>query len=188
MKKRLLLFVAVLIFSVSVQTFGQQRQVSAAAKRVVTTLKNKDMRRLATFVHPTKGVRFSPYGFINTETDLIFKKSQVPNLMLLRRTYLWGSYDGSGDPINLGFPGYYQKFIYDSDFARAPQVSYNRKIGSGNTTFNLAEVYPTGKFVEYYFPGKRKSGGMDWRSLRLIFEKSGARWYLVGVSHDQWTI
>ncbi len=67
MKKRLLLFVAVLIFAVSAHTFGQQRQLSAAAKRVVTALKNKDMRRLATFFHKTKGVRFSPYGFINTK-------------------------------------------------------------------------------------------------------------------------
>ncbi len=29
---------------------------------------------------------------------------------------------------------------------------------------------------------------MDWCSLRLVFEKWGAQYYLVGVVHDQWTI
>jgi UDP-N-acetyl-2-amino-2-deoxyglucuronate dehydrogenase len=30
--------------------------------------------------------------------------------------------------------------------------------------------------------------GMDWRSLRLVFEKKNDIWYLVGIIHDQWTI
>jgi (p)ppGpp synthase/HD superfamily hydrolase len=29
---------------------------------------------------------------------------------------------------------------------------------------------------------------MDWRSLRLVFEKKNDIWYLVGIIHDQWTI
>ena len=31
-------------------------------------------------------------------------------------------------------------------------------------------------------------GGMDWRSLWLVFEKLGAEWFLVGVVHGSWTI
>jgi (p)ppGpp synthase/HD superfamily hydrolase len=29
---------------------------------------------------------------------------------------------------------------------------------------------------------------MDWRSLRLVFEKKDDIWYIVGIIHDQWTI
>jgi hypothetical protein len=29
---------------------------------------------------------------------------------------------------------------------------------------------------------------MNWASLRLVFERSGNKWYLVGISHDEWTI
>jgi len=192
MKNKLLtvLSVFVLLVSVSVKTPAQSDKtiVMATAKKVVLALNGKDMKTLSQYVHPTKGVRFSPYGYINKESDLVFKKGQVPRLILLRRTYLWGEHDGSGDKINLGFPDYYEAFIYDRNFARAPQISFNKQIGNGNTLVNIREAYPNGKFVEYHFPKGADGNEMGWRSLRLIFEKSGAIWYLVGISHDQWTI
>ena len=147
------------------------------------------MKTLATFVHPTKGVRFSPYGYIRTDKeDLVFKRSEISGLLASRRVYNWGTYDGSGDAIKLNFPAYYKKFVYNQDFARAPQVGYNRIVKQGNTIVNVKEAYPRAAFVEYHFPGSKKADRMDWNSLRLIFEKSGGRWYLVGISHDQWTI
>lgn len=187
MKKIFVFLVLSLIFAFSDTVFAQKAQVLAQAKKVVAALKNKDMRRLSDFVHPTKGVRFSPYGNLSDE-DLTFKKSQIPTLFLVRRTFVWGNYDGSGEPINLGFPQYFDRFVYDQDFARAPRVAYDRIIRQGNTAINIKETFPSARFVEYHFPGTRKNNNLDWRSLRLIFEKSGGRWYLVGISHDRWTI
>lgn len=189
MKNKILIY-ALLLFTltISINAQAEKTQVLAQSKRVVAALKNKDMKTLATFVHPTKGVRFSPYGYIDAENDLVFKRAQFPSLMLARRTYLWGAADGSGDEINLGFPAYLGKFVYDKDFSRAPQIVYNRIAKQGNTIVNVAEAYKNAKFVEYHFPGTEKNDGMDWRSLRLVFEKSGKNWYLVGISHDQWTI
>ncbi len=188
MKKRYLLtvFVLVLLFSAEAVK-AQQALLTAAAKKVVAALKNKDMRTLSLYVHPAKGVRFTPYAFLS-DTDLIFKKSQVKNLFRLRQTYIWGNHDGSGEPLNLTFSAYYGKFIYDKNFAAAPQTSYNMRSGAGNTVFNASDIYPKSNYFEYYFPGTKKYDGMDWSSLILIFEKSGARWYLVGVAHNQWTI
>jgi hypothetical protein len=189
MKKKIFIY-ALLLFSlaVSVNAQSEKTQVLAQSKRVVAALKNKDMKRLATLIHPQKGVRFSPYGYVDTEKDLVFKSSQIPSLMLTRRTHNWGAADGTGDQINLGFPAYFNKFVYDKDFARAPQIVYNRIAKQGNTIVNVAEAYKNAKFVEYHFPGTKKYDGMDWRSLRLVFEKSGTNWYLVGICHDQWTI
>jgi (p)ppGpp synthase/HD superfamily hydrolase len=43
--------------------------------------------------------------------------------------------------------------------------------------------------VEYHFSGfDPKYEGMDWRSLRLVFEEKDNIWHLVGIIHDQWTI
>ena len=188
MKTKFILL-AVTLFSMAFSAHAQteKAQILAKSKQVIGVLKNKNMKTLATFVHPTKGVRFSPYGSIDTEKDLTFRRRDVLKLYALP-AYVWGQADGSGDDIKLNFAGYYKKFVYDKDFARAPSVDYNRVVKQGNTIVNVAESYPKAKFVEYHFPGTRKYGGMDWRSLRLIFEKSGKNWYLVGVSHDQWTI
>lgn len=188
--KHKIAILALLLFAstLSISAQSEKAQVLAQSKRVVAALKNKNMKTLAILVHPAKGVRFSPYGYVNAETDLIFKRSQISSLMLTRRLYDWGAEDGTGDQILLGFPAYFKKFVYDRDFARAPQIVYNRVAKQGNTIVNVADFYEGARFVEYHFPGTRKFDRMDWRSLRLVYEKSDGIWYLVGISHDQWTI
>lgn len=163
-------------------------EVMKASKQAVLALKNKNFATLAALAHPTKGVRFSAYGYIDKEADLVFKRAQVSGLWANRKIYNWGDYDGTGDPIKMRFSKYYAAFIYDRDFARAPYVGYNKVTGRGNTIVNIFEAYPRGKFVEYHFPDRSDGGAMDWNSLRLVFEKSGSKWYLVGISHDEWTI
>ena len=54
---------------------------------------------------------------------------------------------------------------------------------------NQFEVYDNPIIVEYYFPGfNPEYEGMDWKSLRLVFEQYEDNWYLVGIIHNQWTI
>jgi hypothetical protein len=119
----------------------------------------------------------------------IFPASQVLNFLPDKKVYTWGIYDGSGLPINLTSAEYYNKFIYDVDFINAPEISYNRIIGKGSTINNAFEVYPNTIIVEYHFSGfDPKYEGMDWRSLRLVFEEKDIVWYLIGIIHDQWTI
>jgi hypothetical protein len=156
---------------------------------VLTAIKNYDMKKLADAIHPDKGVRFSPYGYVDVDNNLVFTAEEVKNLATDPKTYLWGHYDGSGEPIALNFPDYYKKFIYDVDFLNAEQVGYNKALGHGNSLNNSFEVYKNSIIVEYYFSGfDPQYEGMDWRSLRLVFEKKDDIWYLVGIIHDQWTI
>lgn len=159
------------------------------AMEVLTAIKNYDMEKLSDHIHPDKGVRFSPYAYVDTDKDLVFTAEEVKNLTDDSKIYVWGHYDGSGDPIELSFRNYYSMFIYDADFINAEQVSYNKILGQGNTINNSFEVYKDSMIVEYYFSGiDPKYEGMDWRSLRLVFEKKDASWYIVGIIHDQWTI
>ena len=45
------------------------------------------------------------------------------------------------------------------------------------------------RFVDFSIPGlDAANGGMDWCSLRLVFEPGDTQWLLVGIIHGQWTI
>jgi hypothetical protein len=153
----------------------------------MSALKDKDMVRLSQYVQPQLGLRFSPYASVK-DTDQVLPPDKIAGLMADSTVYTWGAYDGSGEPIDLTFADYYSKFVYDVDFANAPQLALNHRLGVSTTTDNSVEFYPTAMIVEYYFPGfEPQLDGMDWRSLRLVFMENNSTWYLVGIIHDQWT-
>ena len=161
--------------------------VLARAGEVVQALQSQDMALVSAYVHPVQGVRFSPYAYVK-DTDLVFSPAQAADLPADSSIYSWGNYAGTGEPIILGFPDYYAKFIYDVDYANAPQVSLNHRLSGGNSIDNAAEFYPGSMIVEYYFPGfDPQYGGMDWRSLKLVFSQADGSWDLVGIIHDEWT-
>jgi len=164
-------------------------EVKARSQVAIKAIKEKDMEKLAQLVHPVKGVLFSPYSHIDLEKDKVFMKDELANLLESSEVFNWGIYDGVGDPIELTFSQYYEKFIYDQDFANAEIISYNEIQQSGNTLVNISDVYPDGKFVDYYFSGfDPEYSGIDWASLRLVFEQYNGQWYLVCVAHGHWTI
>lgn len=163
--------------------------IEGRAREVVRALKYRDMQRLATFVHPTKGLRFSQYGTVNPETDRAFSRSQTANLFKSNRRYLWGEYDGSGDPIRLSAKQYFGTFVYRQDMLKAKDISYNTEVRGGNTLPNFLQAYPRAIVVVYHHPGSDpRMDGMDWESLWIAFEKQGQTWYLVGIASDEWTI
>jgi hypothetical protein len=132
------------------------------------------------FVHPSKGVRFSPYGHIN-KTDLVFRAGELRSLLQSKKVYRWGVYDESEKPIDMTFAEYYKKFVYDYDFVKPDKINFNLKQNNGIMINNIDEFYPRGVEVEYFFEG---SDDRMYGSLRLVFEKSGANWFLVGVVRD----
>ncbi|WP_341280151.1 hypothetical protein [Paenibacillus sp. FSL H8-0537] len=169
---------------------GQPPTAREAAATVMRAIKNSDMQTVAAWVHAKKGIRFSPYAYVDVESDLTFKQDTLNGLMEDSKTYVWGTSAGSGEPIHLTYADYYKQFVYDADFAKDGTISLNEVQGKSTTTNNLNEVYPKESydFVEYYIDGIDPAvEGMDWRSLRLVFEKIGDDRALVGIIHDQWT-
>lgn len=169
---------------------GLPPTVTEAATTVMRILKNKDMKQLAAWVHPEKGLRFTPYAYVDTKTDLVFSRAEVENLRNDSAKRIWRTFAGSGDLIELTFAEYYKKFVYDADFIKKAEITVNTEHGEGTTISNINEVYPKEQydFVEYYIAGIDPSvEGMDWRSLRLVFENMGGDHALVGIIHDQWT-
>ncbi len=159
------------------------------AMTVVQLLKIQDMATLSNHVHPTLGVRFSPYAYVDTTLDVIFTATQISTTMTAATIHNWGAYDGSGDPISMTFANYFNEFVYDEDYANPQLIGNNTVIGNGNTPNNIATAYPTAGFVDFHFNGfDPQFDGMDWSSLRLVFEQVSGTWYLVGVIHGLWTI
>lgn len=158
------------------------------ASAVINLLKLKDLPRLAAYVHPTAGVRFSPYGYVNTESDVVMQASVLQNAFEQEEILEWGSYQGSGLTIKLSFAEYYEEFIYDHDFVNADLVDYNNPIGTGNIINNAPDVYPDSFIAEYHYKGTKANDFMDWSSLRIVFTQYNKDWVIVGIIHDQWTI
>jgi hypothetical protein len=158
--------------------------LQALGIQILHNLKNKDAAMLASFIHPEKGIRFSPYGYVDTLTNVHLPAGDLVKVMRQNNKLYWGSFDGSGDSIKLTVTEYFSKFIYDVDFINAEKISVNKTLSKGNSLNNLTEIYRGAEYIEYYFSAFDKQyGGMDWRSLRLVFENG----YLVGIVHDQWT-
>lgn len=156
---------------------------------VIDLIEAENFSDLSLYVHPTMGVRFTPYTYIDIQNDQVFGAAQFQNLSGNPNLYLWGDYDGTGFPINLTFDDYYDEFIYDHDFANPHMYGNNYPIGSGNMINNFSQAYPNGQFVEFYFTGfDPQYDGIDWSSLSLAFEQDNNAWYLVGIIHGQWTI
>lgn len=159
--------------------------IAPTAKQAIEALKNRDMIRLGGMAHPEKGVLFSPYGFMG-EDKVVLNPEQLVDALTDPTVRHWGSYDGTGDPIELIFAAYFDRFVYSHDFAAAPQISYNQPL---KEIYHAEEFAPDSIMVEYHFPGfDPQYEGMDWQSLRLVFEQQDQTWYVVGMLHNQWTI
>ncbi len=143
------------------------------------------------------GVRFSPYYYINN-TDRVVNATEFQSDFILQNPplRLWGTYDGSGDPINLNIRDYFSKFVWDYPYhtnATVTLINSNNDFNSqGNLINNMLSFYPLSQYriVEYYQPGTNPAnGGMDWSSLMVVLKNQGNnQWSLVGLVHGSWTI
>jgi hypothetical protein len=169
-----------------------RRITERKARQIVLAIKNRDMRRLSAFVHPTRGVRFSPNVSVDLKADRVLSRRQIINLYRSNRRLIWGEQDGSGDPIRLTFRQYINSYVYRQDLLTNKEVGYNPewRQGPGTSINNVLETYPRAILVRYSHEGVTgpQGGAMDWQQLWLVFEKMGNEWYLVGVVNNEWTI
>ncbi|QWT85914.1 hypothetical protein KBP46_21165 [Chryseobacterium sp. PCH239] len=154
---------------------------------VLKALKTKDYTTFTSLIHPEKGVRFSMYAFVNLKEDKHFSKADFEKYQPTKTLFTWGAQDGSGDPYKATINDYLGKWVFSKDFTTS-QYSLNKFIGGGNSLNNLKEIYPKADFTENYIKGTEKSGEMDWKTVRFVFEEFQGKYYLIAVVNDQWTI
>lgn len=166
----------------------QAPDIVSTSLEVLELIKDKNYEELADHIHPEKGVRFSPYFFVDPANHQVLTPQQVEDLSQNSALINWGTFDGTGDTISLNFNDYYDRFIFDHDYTSAPLTGINIPVGVGNIMDNVSIEYPDGEFMEYHFTGfDPQYEGMDWRSLRLVFEESNGTLYLVAIVHGEWT-
>ena len=160
----------------------------AQAGSVLELLKEKDYTALSGLIHPQKGVTLTPFSTVSTECDRTLTQTDVAELEENQQTYVWGVMDGSGSPIRSTCSDYFDRFVYNADYAQAPEVGVDTVLMSGNALENVSDAYPDARFVDYNFPGiDPGKNGYDWCSLKLVFEPWQNEWYLVGLIHSEWT-
>jgi len=168
-------------------SFNKDSLLFSLSNQILVSIKNKDFHSFTKFMHPDSGTRFSPYAYITT-SDKQLNRQDFLKAVNSGKLIDWGITAGNGDIMLLTVKDYFAKFVYDVDFIHAEKTSLNHFLGSGNSLNNLLEFYRNTEFTESYFSGfDKKYGGMDWRTLRLVYKKQQDEFYLVGIVHDEWT-
>lgn len=158
-------------------------------EQILVSLKNKDWNTFSNFIHPDKGVYFSPYAFLEPFKAVHLTRTEFLKGIEENQEFVWGEYDGIGEEITLSIPAYTDKFLYNVDFSNKAKVFVNEFRGGGNSLNNLKQVFPDHLFVENYFPGDSpEHGGMDWQVLRVVIETKEGKHYVIALINDRWTI
>jgi len=158
------------------------------AAEILPLLQSRDFASLAPFIHPELGVRISPYGYVNVDTDLVFTREEVAAFGSNQQVYTWGVQAGSGMDIKLTVADYWERYVSSETPAQEWELLLDPTRKASNSIDNFGEVYPDGYYVEYFQPGTEEYGHLDWRSLRLGFQQSGdGAYYLTAIIHNEWT-
>lgn len=168
--------------------FAEKDSIKAVGHQILIALKESNFPELRKYFSED-GVLFSPYGYIDSARSK--KLSPDDFLIAIEKKWIltWGAYDGTGDPIKLTVTDYLKKFVYNANYENAEAIGFDEVIKQGNSSNNLKVVFPNHHFIDYHFSGfDQELKGMDWTSLRLVFEKRNGEYFLVAVIHDQWTI
>lgn len=149
----------------------------------------KDYAKIADHIHPDKGIRFSPYPYIDVEhkhfTAAAFRQQVTKKS---KQKLVWGTYDPQSDPIKLTVAGYFKEFGYDKDYLGKGTSAYDEALGSSTIVDNCEEAYPLAHFVEYYYGGDDpENEAFAWGSIRLVMEMQAGKPYLVGWIHNAWS-
>ncbi len=158
------------------------------AQTVAALIRDRDYSALSQWVRPDGSVTFVPYSTVDPQKNQQFRAVDVKGFGGSEQKYVWGTVDGEGSPISLTPDEYFDRYVYDYDFVSAPVIGINTVVRSGNSLENVGDVYPDAEFVDLHYPGSEEYEGMDWKSLKLVFEKTESGRKLVAVIHSEWTV
>jgi len=164
--------------------------LTTLAYSVLEYIRDDDYTALSGVVHPEFGVVFSPCATINLSTDRRFSADQIAVIDTDDKTYVWGVYNGSGEPIEMKPTDYFVEFVAAGSFANAPVIGINQIVRSGNALENITDIFPDVEFIDFHLPGgeRETADEPDWSSLRLGFEEFDGSLRLILILHSKWTV
>lgn len=159
-----------------------------AATEVLAAIKDRDYESLAEYIHPDKGVVFSPDAFVDFHEDPVFTTDQIRRFGSDDFIYNWGYDDQSEWPVRMSVQEYFDRYVYDKDYLSGSQIGINHIIRSGNCPDNAAEAFPDGIFVDYHDEGTEFYEGLDWSSLKIVMETYDDTYKAVAIIHSDYTL
>ena len=168
------------------QKLNKNEQLKNLNSEILAALKSKNYNRFSEFIHPEKGIRFSMYAYVQPGKNKHFSREDFIRYISTSTKFTWGEKDGSGDLLVIPLKEYLETWVSKRDFTKS-EFYLNEFKGTGNSLNNLKQIYPDKDFTENYIPGSEKYGGMDWNSLRFVFEDFQGEYFLVAVVNDEWT-
>jgi len=159
------------------------------AYTVLEHIRDEDYQALSQVVHPEAGVVFTPYATVNLSTDRRLGADQIAVLNTDTNIYIWGVYNGSGEPIELTQAEYFKQFIPAENCLKASIIGVDQIVRSGNALENITDELPDVKFVDFHMPASPGTSmeDYDWSSLKLGFEEFEGRLWLIAVVTSKWT-
>lgn len=175
--------------SVSAAEISSEKVLVDLSKEILNILSSRNYKALSRHVHPLLGLRMTPYSYVDIKKDRKFSAKELSNIKQTKKKFVWGEFDGSGEPIKMTIKEYFSRFVYDADFLTKGEVTVNEVVQSGNTTNNVEEAYHGCDFVDFMIPMiDPQYEGLDWRALRLVFKKEKDKIFLIGIIHNEHTI
>ena len=164
-------------------------ELTSLAYTVLGYINDEDYLSLSRVAHPELGIVFSPYATIALTTNKCFMPDQIAAFSTDTTLYVWGVYNGSGEPIKSTPGEYFDEFIFARDYAGSSIIGVNKIVRSGNALENITDVFPDIEFVDFHISnGERDSNGdYDWVSLRFGFEVYEGSLRLTLIQHSCWT-
>jgi len=166
----------------------ENAEMTLLAYTVLDYIRDDDFVSLSRVVHPIYGIVLSPYATINLSTNQRFSVEEIATLNMDSHVYMWGVYNGSGEPITLTPPEYFKKFVPAADHINAPVIGINRIVRSGNALENMVDVFPNVRFVDFHIPEGETADELGWSSLRLGFEEYDGHLRLIVIIYNTWTV
>ncbi len=127
------------------------------------------------------GLTLSPDGFVGDD-DIVLTKAEVASPSNEDR--IWGQEAGEGSPIEMSVAEYFEWLRGSTALTSTEAIAENQVIGAGSTIINIEEAFPGSRFVEFHHSGTSYYGGLDWQSVRFVFDVDDM---LVAIVHDAWT-
>jgi len=159
-----------------------------SALLVAFHVKMDDFPQLSTWIHPEKGVIFTPFSTVDPERDLSFSAQEVANFAADRTVYLWGLTAVEGAPIQMSALDYMHRYVGERDYAMAPLAAVGSILRTGDSPENVAEVFPNSIFVELHIPHAGPKRADDWSSLKIVFEEYEDELKVIAFIHSEMTL
>ena len=164
--------------------------IMEAAFDILDALDSGDLAVLNSYIIPANGLKFAPNQNIDLSTMIQLSQAEITGMATDTTIYTWGNEPASGNNIDLTIADYFTQYVTDEYYKQAPVIGQNVVVSSGNLINNISTVYwhPDTQAIEFYYPSFDPSyGGLDWKSITLVFLTEDFSPSLLAIIHGSHT-